>query len=137
MVDLLRGVKLGLPSGQDVARCLEIPPLTSGQISQGPDGAVAKEHGLDRATPLWYYVLKEAQVTRSGRWLGPVGSRIVSEVLVGVILADPLSYLNLQPSWEPDRPIASERGSFSFTDLLRFTGWFGRVQETKASTLRS
>jgi hypothetical protein len=45
-----------------------------------------------RSTPLWYYVLKEAEVKAGGLTLGPVGGRIVAEVLVGLIESDPGSY---------------------------------------------
>jgi hypothetical protein len=48
--NLKRGVLLGLPSGQDVARAMRIPnSLTAAEIATGPDGAVAKKHGLDQA----------------------------------------------------------------------------------------
>ena len=42
-----------------------------------------------RAPPLWYYVLCEAEseLGEDGRHLGPVGGRIVAEVLVGLLEA--------------------------------------------------
>ena len=43
---------------------------------------------LHKKTPLWYYILKEAQVRRNGEALGPVGSRIVAEVFVGLVHGD-------------------------------------------------
>ena len=36
-------------------------------------------------TPLWYYVLKEAEVFENGERLGPLGSRLVAEVICGGI----------------------------------------------------
>ncbi len=36
-----------------------------------------------------------------GRTLGPVGGRIVAEVLVGLLQKDVNSYLYLQPTWKP------------------------------------
>src|SRR6185312_12419422 len=51
--------------------------------------------------PLWFYILKEAEhvgdgtATGKGRTLGPVGGRIVAEVLVGLLQKDPDSYLYL------------------------------------------
>jgi hypothetical protein len=36
-------------------------------------------------TPLWYYVLKEAEVVENGERLGPLGGRIVAEVILGGI----------------------------------------------------
>lgn len=36
-------------------------------------------------TPLWFYVLKEAEIFENGERLGPLGSRIVGEVILGGI----------------------------------------------------
>jgi hypothetical protein len=52
-------------------------------------------------TPLWYYILKEAEILCDGKKLGPVGGRIVAEVFIGLLLGDKLSYLNVVPRWEP------------------------------------
>ncbi len=41
------------------------------------------EHGWDRETPLWFYILREASVRHDGDRLGDVGGRIVGEVLSG------------------------------------------------------
>ena len=73
--NLKRGVNLGLPSGQDVAKHMKIKnPLTPDEIASdsngSTDGAVAKQHGLHTATPLWYYILKEAKVRHDGERLG-------------------------------------------------------------------
>jgi hypothetical protein len=119
--NLKRGVMLGLPSGQDVAKVMEIKdPLTPDEIASGDDGAVAKQHGLHEKTPFWYYILKEAQVRRQGERLGPVGSRIVSEVFVGLVQGDPDSFLS-QNNWKPTLP-AKVPGTFKMTDLLQFVG---------------
>ncbi len=118
--NLKRGVMLGLPSGQDVARHMRIRnPLTPAEIASGSDGLVAKQQGLDRTTPLWYYILKEAQVKKGGLGLGPVGSTIVSEVFVGLVHGDQTSYLWREANWKPTLPSAVA-GKFTFADLLRF-----------------
>ena len=57
-----------------------------------------------------------------GRQLGPVGGRIMAEVLVGLLQRDPNSYLYLDPAWKPAAPIASQTGKFAFADLLKFAG---------------
>ncbi|MFY9937525.1 MAG: peroxidase family protein [Silvibacterium sp.] len=36
-------------------------------------------------TPLWYYILKEAELLENGERLGPLGSRLVAEVICGGI----------------------------------------------------
>lgn len=118
---LQQGALLGLPSGQDIAAAMKIGnPMTSDEIASGPDGLVAKRHGLHLDTPLWFYVLKEAQLRGGGERLGPVGARIVAEVFVGIVQGDPESYLG-QPDWTPTLP-ASRPGTFTMTDLLQFVG---------------
>ncbi|MGW0737008.1 peroxidase family protein [Streptomyces sp. NPDC002851] len=106
--NLLRGETLGLPSGQDVARAAGEIPMTDDEL-----GTAGPAH-------LWYYVLKEAEVLGRGRHLGPVGTRIVAEVLTGLIDADPNSYRSVFPRWQPtlgDRP-----DRFEIADLLHIAG---------------
>ncbi|GIL26371.1 peroxidase family protein [Actinocatenispora comari] len=104
--DLIRGETTGLPSGEAVARLLGAAPLTADELGQD------WPHG----TPLWYYVLKEAQHRGDGDRLGPVGGRIVTEVLIGLLRADPASYLSLEPDWRPHLPAAG--ATYALTDLL-------------------
>lgn len=121
--NLKRGVLLGLPSGQDVAKAMKIKnPLTPAEIAKGTDGAVAKQHGLHEHTPLWYYILKEAEVFSQGRTLGPVGGRIVTEVFIGLLLADPTCFLNIDPNWKPvaHRFGCVKKGKFTMADLVTF-----------------
>lgn len=120
-LNLRRGVQLGLPSGQSIADAMGIAdPVTSAELASGPDGAVLAQHGLHVQTPLWYYVLKEAQVKSGGERLGPVGSTIVAEVLVGLVHGDHQSYLwQRGPGWRPTLPSATQ-GDFTMADLLRF-----------------
>jgi hypothetical protein len=119
--NLKRGVSLGLPSGQAVAEAMGIAEaLTPAEIATGPDGTVAKDNGLHEATPLWYYILKEAQVKHNGERLGPVGATIVSEVFVGLVHGDHNSYLwQAGKDWKPSLP-SENQGEFTMADLLRF-----------------
>jgi hypothetical protein len=119
-LNLLRGRALGLPSGAAVARAMHLDPLGEQQLlldRLSPD--VRKE--LLRAPPLWYYVLCEAQseLGQEGRHLGPVAGRIVAEVLVGLLEADPSSYLHAKAPWKPTLPGAA-CGDFTMPDLVRF-----------------
>jgi hypothetical protein len=118
--NLKRGVMMELPSGQAIARKMGVPVLTPAEVATGPDGAVAAQHGLHRRTPLWYYILKEAQVRGNGERLGPVGSTIVAEVFLGLIHGDNESFLAKQPNWKPTLgPVA---GQFTMVDMLNFVG---------------
>jgi hypothetical protein len=110
-LNLRRGRALGLPSGQDVAEAMEQDRMTHREL--GLEGALG-DH-----TPLWYYLLREAEVHADGEHLGPVGGRIVAEVLVGLLEGDPQSYLRQKPGWRPTLPSA-EPGDFTMADLARF-----------------
>lgn len=120
--NLRRGVHLGLPSGQNIAALMQISDaLTPDEIASGPDGEAARANGLHLQTPLWYYILKEAQVRRGGARLGPVGSRLLAEVFVGLVHGDHESYLWQHGSWRPTLP-AKNPGTFTMADLLQFVG---------------
>jgi hypothetical protein len=110
--NLIKGQILKLPSGQDVARFLKLEPL-NGQELNAPE-----------PTPLWFYILKEAELHASGRHLGPVGGRIVGEVLLGLVEADKQSWLNCSPGWLPTVPDVDEDGVVGVGDLLRFAAPF-------------
>ncbi len=119
--NLRRGVMLGLPSGQDVAETTRVKnPLSPDEIASGADGQVAKDQGLHEKTPLWYYILKEAQLRGGGKRLGPVGTIIVAEVFIGLVAGDKPSFLS-QQNWKPALP-AKVPGTFTMTDLLQFVG---------------
>jgi len=117
--NLLRGSRVGLPSGQDTAKAMNLTPLTAAQVAGGDDAAILQQHGLDRSTPLWYYLLKEAEVEGGGNHLGQVGSRILSEVFVGMLEGDKNSFLSKKKNWTPTLP-AAVPGTFTMADLLRF-----------------
>ena len=71
------------------------------EVLEPSELADLEEFGLDEATPLWFYVLREAERRAEGKSLGPVGGRIVTEVFVGLLDGDPLSYRRADPYWEP------------------------------------
>ena len=119
--NLLRGRRVGLPTGQAVAEAMKLTPLTPGEIAGGDDGETLQQHGFDETTPLWYYVLKEAEVQGSGKRLGQVGSRIVAEVFFGLLQGDPYSFLSKEPDWTPTLRSATP-GTFTMADLLMFVG---------------
>ena len=115
--NLLRHLTFELPSGQRVAREMRIRPLDRDALAD------LRPHRLDDSTPLWFYVLREAEVLEDGERLGPVGGRIVAEVLVGLLEGDAMSYLNQDPDWTPRY---GRDGGFTIADLLRFAGVAGR-----------
>ncbi|GAC1366864.1 MAG: heme peroxidase family protein [Ktedonobacteraceae bacterium] len=112
--DLERGSALSLPVGEAIARFMGVEPLSKEEIG-------LRELGWDGDTPLWYYLLKEAEVRNNGEFMGDVGGRIIAEVLLGLITADPNSYWHAEDDWKPTLPAAQE-GQFTMADLLHFAG---------------
>ena len=95
--NLLRQLTWGLPSGQAVARAMGVPALSPSDLSD-----IASVYGrFATSTPLWYYILAEAKVMADGLNLGPVGARIVTETLIGLLRSDPTSYLSIYPRFRP------------------------------------
>jgi hypothetical protein len=118
-LNLRRGVALELPAALAVATTIGADPLTKEQLLAPLDGiSSANGDALFHAMPLWYYILCEAMYRHGGRQLGPVGGRIVAEVLVGLLEADPESYLRTEPNWQPS--LAPAGGDFTMADLVRF-----------------
>ena len=95
--NLLRQLTWSLPSGQAVARAMGVPMLSRSDLSDIA-GVYAP---FATSTPLWYYILAEAKATADGLHLGPVGGRIVTETLIGLLRADPTSYLSIYPEFAP------------------------------------
>jgi hypothetical protein len=120
--NLLRGKALGLPSGQAIARAMGATRdniiLTPAELNLPANLKTA----FGENTPLWFYILKEAEVRCNAKKLGPIGARIVAEVLIGLLDGDPSSYLSAEPTWRPkkDEFGAPDDGKFFMVDLLRF-----------------
>jgi hypothetical protein len=96
--DLQRGQGVGLPSGEAVARHIGARALTAEEVGLG-------SAGWSGETPLWFYVLREADVTMSGERLGPVGGRIVAEVLIALLDRDQTSVRSAGPGFKPRGPL--------------------------------
>ncbi len=107
--NLLRGKRIGLPCGQDVAMAMGVKPLTNEQLG-------LTEKDWTKKAPLWYYILKEAELS-GGQRLGPVGGRIVAEVFLGLLAMDPTSYFTLNPRFNPG-------SGFAVGDLIVKAGAF-------------
>jgi hypothetical protein len=92
--DLERGQGVGLPSGEAIARFIGVRPLSPEEVGAGRTGWTGE-------TPLWYYILRESDVLGGGDRLGPVGGRIVAEVLIGLLELDADSVLHAPRPWRP------------------------------------
>jgi len=113
--NLLRHLTWSLPSGQAIAAEMGIRPLAPSQLA---DLAVFNV-GLENNTPLWYYVLKEAEVIADGLTLAGVGAQLVGEVIIGLLQLDNTSYLS--QGWRPTLPRRAQE-TFDMVDLLTFAG---------------
>jgi hypothetical protein len=122
--NLLRGYLLRLPTGQAVADALGVATMTVAEIeavaaSVGDEQLRAVQAGrFSERTPLWYYILAEAAAGGSDR-LGPVGSTIVAEVLIGLIRGGKDSILR-ERNWQPT--LGKAAGRFDLSDLLDLAG---------------
>ena len=116
-MDLIKGFLMNLPSGEAVARHLEmeISPEALLKVVTEEQREILSQSVFAGRTPLWFYVLAEAQVAGKGR-LGPVGSTIVASVLIGLARKSKDSYLR-DPNW---RPTLGNNGKFDLEDLFRF-----------------
>ncbi|GIH08836.1 ovoperoxidase [Rhizocola hellebori] len=113
--NLLRHITWQIPSGQAIAQAAGLPFLGAANFTEFRGYNV----GLDSNTPLWYYVLKEAELMEQGLRLGPVGSLIVGEVFIGLLQLAPGSYLRDNPGFRPTLP-SRVAGNFTMVDLLTY-----------------
>jgi hypothetical protein len=120
--DLLRGQNTELPSGEAIAKLFNEVPLTAAEL----------DHAWPNGTPLWFYILKEAEHRGDGDRLGPVGGRLVAEVLIGLLRADPASYLAREPHWTPTLPASGP--DFGLADLLTLAPHPGHPRATSTSS---
>lgn len=133
-LDFFRARQLHLSSGQTVARCIGIKPLPEWKMSkiiternvELKDGKTHEEilaikKGLadvfSADTPLWFYVLAEADDQDDGK-LGPLGGRIVAETIAQLIYNSEISVLRCK-AWKPDDDWLLKAGRFGMPDLLR------------------
>ena len=112
-LNLLRHLTFKIPSGQRVAAAMSLSPLPESDLAD------LKPFNLHNRTPLWFYCLREADVTADGKRLGPVGGRIVGEVMIGLLQGDSSSYLCQDPDWTPSFGVG---GKFTMVDLLKMAG---------------
>ena len=147
--NLLRGMAMALPSGQDVAQAMGLTPIDDKNLrickaviedwdAPGTPNMSAFQNGAFKGkAPLWYYVLAEAQYEwiqrakvsagrRGGKGdeepmtMGPVGGRIIAETLIGLLWADGHSYLRQAPNWKPQDAGLVGGKTFDMGKLIEF-----------------
>lgn len=113
--NLIRGKRLGLPAGQDVAKLMKMKPLSASELGLPDPG----NPGWAGKAPLWYYILREAEIRQEGRRLGPLGAKLVAEVIVGILSCDKSSYIYDKTPFQPAPPIAPS-GQFTMGEFATF-----------------
>ena len=131
--DLVRGHFYLLPSGQDVAAALGVPPIDPATVI---DPSVAP--GFTSGSPLWFYILYETYAQNKNSpvvndfdntgtandftqvALGPVGARICTDVFLRLLEIDNRGILNGR--FQPQPPLAPAAGQFGLADLLVAAG---------------
>jgi hypothetical protein len=124
--NLLRAKMVQLGTGQQMVRFLRnkgvnVTKLTDRQIRDGRNGAdlgdltQAQRRAVVRDTPLWFYVLREAEFNQ-GKLKG-VGGRIVAETFHRAIEGSRTSIVR-DPTWRPH--LGPNNRTFRMSDLLLF-----------------
>jgi len=124
--NLVRAKMLRLATGQQLARFLRsqgvpVTTLTRAQIRDGANGAELdrltkpQRDALLRDTPLWFYVLREAELG-PGRLAG-VGARLVAETFHRAMEGSEFSIVR-DPGWRPT--LGPDSRTFRMVDLLLF-----------------
>jgi len=133
--NLLRGYMLRMPTGQAVAKRMAqdidgikpMPPeeiqsvaeqIPISDIETQADFLKKTTTNFFEKTPLWFYILAEAALEGQGIYLGPVGSTIVAEVLIGVLRKSTYSIL-IDPDWKGPTLKRANPDKFDIADLLR------------------
>jgi hypothetical protein len=133
--NLVRGYVLRLPTGQEVANKIGLlaeERLSPEIIAGSSDAKIAqllRDSGFDKNTPLWYYILKEAEHFNDGGRLGPVGSRIVAETFVGIIWNSDHSILKDGETPVPAFGPRKDDGKFGMVDMLKYTGIISPLED--------
>jgi hypothetical protein len=113
--NLIRGKRLGLPAGQDIAKMMKMKPLSNTELGLPDPG----NPGWAGKAPLWFYILREAEIRQGGRRLGPLGAKLVAEVIVGILSCDKSSYIYDKTPFQPAPPIAPG-GKFTMGEFAAF-----------------
>lgn len=111
--NLLRHLTFKVPSGQRVAALMGLAPLPESALED------LRPFNLHKRTPLWFYCLREADEMGDGKRMGPVGGRIIGEVMIGLLQGDSTSYLKQSPDWTPTH---GSNDGFTIVDLLKVAG---------------
>ncbi|MFY0610995.1 MAG: hypothetical protein JXQ99_05670 [Hyphomicrobiaceae bacterium] len=94
--------------GQAGVVALTETELKGGLMARSPVVSQAlNRNSFASRTPLWTYILAEAEIIGQGNRLGPLGSAMIADTMIGILRNDPNSYLGKDgdPTWHPGMSI--------------------------------
>lgn len=113
------GRRITLPSGQETVRAVNralggrIAELTDGELRSGP-AAKVMTGAMMAHTPLWLYLLREAEERGEPGCLGPIGGHVAVQSIAGLIMSDPYCYWlrpgNTGGRWRPEDGVLRVNG---------------------------
>ena len=110
--NLLRSRQVSLLDGFQAAKELGVNPLTVQELDL--DGF----NQLSQSPPLWYYILKEAELFGNRERLGPVGSHMLCETFIGLLENSANSYFRLNGrNWTPPGDLTTMAKLMVFADV--------------------
>lgn len=116
-LDLYRSRALGLPTGQAVAREIAGEDKILKADDLKPLLPPALHDIFAEKTPLWFYLLAEAEIETGGETLGEVGSRLVAETFLRLLKISPFSILETEPATGDDFLVNK---TFGMPEMLKF-----------------
>ncbi|MBM7068423.1 peroxidase family protein [Actibacterium sp. 188UL27-1] len=134
------GYRLSMPTAQGVLAALTqhdslhethppLRPLSVKEIGSGETGHIMRRHGFVDRTPLWFYLLKEAEIRHGGEHLGTLGTRLLAETVIGLLISDPDSFWHAPSDqagvWTPERMPVGQQAVISFAGLFQVAGVIG------------
>ncbi len=122
-LNLQRGKALRLPSGQAVAASMGLTPISNEEMGLCANMTSCSEWGYEwekgsNEAPLFLYVMEESRLQGAGERLGAVGGRIVAEVMIGLLRADPASIMNT----DFVSPLTGT-SNYTMADMIYHAGW--------------
>lgn len=130
--NLRRSKNLGLCAGEDLLERYQdtakdkyglpaLEPLPMDLVDPGGTGKFEREGHL--RTPLWYYLLREAERDGGGKGqLGRLGSLLVAEVILAGIYYAPTSFLKAPDTLNQIPTITGKPGEVTLRDTIAFVG---------------
>ena len=134
--NLMRASALGVASGQAIAGALrdkgyplDVADLKLDEVHGWKRvEAVLHKSGndLSKATPLFYYLLRESELVSGGTHYGPLGSALLMEVFGGMLRLCNDSFVEpfLKGEWAPDACIAKPGADFDKKRLIKEQGFY-------------